>query len=246
MENKVNLTAIIVVLLVVIGFLAGLYMVNLFNQSTDKTITATGSYQSSVMPDSASISVQIQTKNESAQVAKDENDKISKEVLAELVKIGISREDIETENYNTYPEYDWGDGKQTLIGYVVSNSLKVNTKDFDKVGKIVDASVDAGALVSYINFELSSDLSNQYKISALSNASKDASAKASAIAVGLGGKVGNLVSVSTSDYNYQPYPVYRTMGVAAEDSANLKEVSANVVPNKLDVSATVTAVYALN
>lgn len=246
MGSNINVTTIVVVLIVVIGFLAGLYMINPFNQTTEKTITATGTYQTAVMPDSAVISVQIQTKNMSAEVAKEENDKISKEVLASLTKLGINREDIETENYNTYPEYDWGDGKQTLIGYVVTNSLKVTTKDFEQVGKIVDASVDAGALVSYINFELSSELSNQHKIAALANASKDASAKASAIASGLGGKVGKLVSVSTSDYNYEPYPLYRTMGVAVEDAANLKEASANVMPSKLDISATVTAVYELN
>lgn len=244
--GKINVTTIIVVLIVVAGFLIGLNMINPFDDADEKTITATGSYQTSVMPDSAAISVQIQTRNMSAEAAKEENDKITEEVLDGLTNAGVSREDIETESYNSYPEYDWSDGKQTLIGYVVTNSLKVTTNDFDKVGKIVDASMNAGALVSYINFELSSELSNQHKISALANASKDASAKASAIASGLGGKVGKLVSVSTSDYDYQPYPLYRTMGIAAEDSVALKEVTANVIPSKLDISATVTAVYELN
>jgi uncharacterized protein YggE len=73
----------------------------------------------------------------------------------------------------------------------------VTTEDFSNVGNVIDAAVDAGALVSYINFELSVERSNEYKMLVMTNASLDAKQKAEAIASGLGKTVGRLVSITT-------------------------------------------------
>ena len=204
------------------------------------TVTTTGNYETKVTPDQVAVSLQIQTKGLSAEDAKNKNAKIYDDVLTGLIKAGIEMKDIETENYNIYPEYNWSSGYQEIIGYVATNSIKVTTKDFRNVGDIIDAGVDNGATVSYINFELSIDKSNEYKSLVLANASMDARNKATSIASGLGKKVGKIISISTSDYNYYPYPLYKSDIGMAED---VKSVATNIQPKSLYISASVTVVY---
>ena len=218
-SQKINLTAIIIVVLIIVSAFAGFY---LYQSGKDKTtITTTGNFQTKALPDQTLIYLLVQTKASTAQQAKNDNAKISDDVLTALLKIGLERKDIETENYNIYPDYNWTSGKQEIIGYTASNSMKITTKDFDIVGKIIDASVDSGALVSYINFELSPAKNNEYKALVLANASQDARNKADSIAAGLGKRIDRIVSVSTSDYYYQPYPLYRAEGATAD----VKEVA---------------------
>jgi len=232
---KLSLLVGIVIAAVIFG---GVYF---YQQITGgATVTTTGRYETKVTPDQAAVSLQIQTKGLSAEDAKNKNAQIYDDVLTGLIKAGIEMKDIETENYNIYPEYNWSAGYQEIIGYIATNSIKVTTKDFKNVGKIIDAGVDNGATVSYINFELSIDKSNEYKSLVLANASMDAKNKATSIAAGLGKKVGKIVSISTSDYNYYPYPLYRSeMG----GTTDVKEVATNIQPTSLDISATVSVVY---
>lgn len=236
--HKINYTAIIIVALLVVGILVGYSIFN--KKGTEKTVTVNGNSQMTVAPDQVVVNLLIQTKNTKADIAKNDNAIISDKVISGLVRIGIDRENIETENYNIYPEYDWNSGTQKLLGYIASNYIKIKTDKFDRVGKIVDVAVDNGGLVNYINFELSTAKSNEYKAKVLAEASKDAKTKAEAIAEGLGRKVGSLVSVSTSDYYYNPYPLYR---MDAAEGVNVKTVATDIQPKSLDITASVTVVY---
>lgn len=236
--KKTNITAIVISAIIVAGILFGIFM---FKGGEDRTVQATGSAQMSVAPDEVLVYLQIQTKSLSAETAKNRNAEITDDVLTGLIKLGLERKDIETENYNIYPEYDWSKGKQEFKGYVASNYMKVKATDFDKVGDIIDSAVDAGALVNYINFELSTKKSNEYKAKVLAEASKDAKIKAESIAAGLGKELGSLVSVTASDYSYVPYPLYRAE--AEGESADVKTVATNIQPKNLDVTASATVTY---
>jgi len=238
-----NITAIIIAVIIVVGALLGVFLlIGKMPSTGQNTISAQGNSQMTVMPDEAVVYAMVETHELTAEKAKDENSRISDDVLTALIKINIARADIETQNFNIYPEYDWSNGTQTLKGYVASNQLKVKSKDFNNVGKIVDAAVDKGALVNSIDFDLSNDKTNEYKKEVLAKASQDARDKAEAIAAGLGKKLGKLVSVQSSDYNYMPYPIYARsdmMGGAAE----AKVAATNIQPHSLDITASVTVSY---
>ncbi len=241
MKNQINLTAVVITALIVVGIIGIIYLGVSSNQgNNERTVSVTGNSEMKVMPDQVVVYIFVQTRNISADVAKDKNAEISDSVLTELIKIGIERNEIETENFNIYPEYDWINGEQKFKYYTVSNYMKVTTKKFDNAGKIVDAAVDNGALVSYINFELSNEKTNEYKALVLANASQDAKKKAESIVLGLGKSLGDVVSVETSDWNYWPYRLYETSSSAGAD---VKEVATNIIPKSLDISATVTVVY---
>jgi len=238
-----NWTTIAVVLIVILGFLAAItYLVP--KTSSEKTISVTGTAQISVPPDKVLIYLQVQTRsNTSADEAKNLNSNISDAVLTSLLKVGVDRSNIETGGFSVGPEYDWTQDKgQVLKGYVATNSMTVTLTDFNNAGKVVDAAVDSGALVNYINYDLSVAKQNQYKASVLADASRDAKTKAESIAAGLNTPLGSLVSVSSSDYNYMPYPIYRAEATGAP-SVDVKQVATNLPSANIDVSATVSVVY---
>ena len=238
--KKLNLTVIISVVIVVLGILIATSMLTGRGQ---KTISSSGNAEMTVDPDQAIVYLNIETRASSADAAKNENAEISEDVKSALEAVGVEKGDMETENFNIYQEYDWVNGERKFKGYVANNNIKITIEDFDNVGKVIDAAVDNGALINYINFELSNKKMNEYKAQVLAEASQDARTKAEAIATGLGKSIGDIVRVSTSDYNYMPYPVYR-MGMA-EDGADVKTVATEISPKKLDVYASVSVEFEL-
>jgi len=149
-------------------------------------------------------------------------------------------------NYNIYEEFDWTDDGRESLGYKATNMLKVKTKDFDLIGKIIDISINAGATnINSVNFELSEEKQAELKREALAKASADARLKAEGMAAGLGAKLGKIMSISDSSYNYRPYPMFdmaETMA-AGEIKSMVEDVVIN--PRKLEVRANVNVVFAL-
>ena len=208
------------------------------------TISATGTSETKVMPDESSVYLAVETLKDTADDSKTENSIISDRVMSSLKRIGIRDSDIETMNYNIYPDYDWSSGKQRLKGYKTTNTIKVKTDDFSLLGKIIDAGVEAGVnRVDSIQFGLSSEREATAKKDALEKASKDAREKAEATASGLGVKLGKIVSVSTQDYYYQPYRFFEG-GMAMEAKAGIA-AAPQINPQELETRASVSVVFEL-
>jgi uncharacterized protein YggE len=233
--KKTNLIALMVVAIAVMGLLVGCVP-----QQKERTVTATGSAEITADPDEAVVYLRIETTGATAQEAKDANAEIADDVTTALIKTGLTMDDIETVNYNIWEDFDWVNGEQISKGFRATHNMKVTTTEFDDVGDIVDAAVDAGALISYINFEMSLAKQNEYKAIAFAEASKDAKNKAQAIASGLDKELGELVEVGTSDYGYMPWRAMETVGMEA---SAVKAAATEISPEKITVSGTVTVVY---
>jgi hypothetical protein len=235
--QKVNPTPIIITGVVVVGILFALFS---FVPTEGRTVDVTGTAQMTVPPDSVVVYIQAQTKGTTAEEAKNLNTETTNAVLAALEAIGIAKGDIETENFNIYQDCEWTQTGQKCKGFIASNNLKITSKDFENVGKVVDAAVNAGGLINYINFELSLEKQNEYKKEVLAKAAQDAKGKAEALAAGFGKRLGDLVSVSTSDFGYYPFPIYaKAEGVAAD----VRQVATELPSRNLEISATVSAQY---
>ncbi len=241
-SHSMDWTVVAAVLIVVLGFLAAVNYI-FPGSSSDRTVSVSGTAEMSVSPDNVVVYAQILTRsNVSADEAKDLNSNISEKVLESLLAAGVNRSEIETSGFSVYPEYDWTQDKgQVLKGYAASNNMKITFSDFDNAGKVVDAVVDSGGFINYINYELSTLKLNKYKAQAFAEASKDAKMKAESIAAGLEKVLGDVVFVSTSDYNYYPYSLYKAeAGVMLN---NAKQVATNLPSAKVDVTATVSVTY---
>ena len=248
MEKSIKITLIIAATVLLLGILGFAAFNSVANPSN--TLTAQGTSTIKVVPDVIAVSFNVQTMSKSAEAAKDNNSVIVSQLTSKLVAAGFNADDLKTESYNIYPEYDWSDGTSRLKGYTVQHNLRLEipSDESESVGRAIDAGVDSGALISYINFELSNDLENQYKIEALEKATLDARAKAEAITKGLGKSIGDVVSVSTSDFNYYPWATYRLMDAGSttsqESYAAAKEaIGTDINPGEREVTASVSVTF---
>lgn len=251
MDKSIKITLIVAItFLLVVGVVVfGVY--KLANPMGGQTITIDGSSTIKVTPDVVTIHFNIETNGTDTKSANDANAVILDKLLTELVKLGFSGSDLKTESFNIYPWTEWNGYKSVDRGYKASHQVSVvlNTTDASLIGDVIDAGVNAGALLSYINFELSDVKQNEYKAQALKKAGEDAKTKAQATADGLGLKVGSKpVSVTTSDFRYQPWNVY-SMAAGVDMATNVKEAkvaAGNIVPGQQDVSANIQVVYKLS
>ncbi len=239
--------AIAIVLIIVLGvvLIAGMgYMAFSSLLPSKNTITGNGEATIEVVPDLVKVYFNVETEGETSKEAKDENAEIVDDLIFNMVREGFDRDDIQTLNFNIYPEYSWDDEKRELDGYKATHTIivEISTQDTDKIGDAIDAGVDAGANINYINFELSQEKTNQYKAEAIELAAEDARLKAKALADGLDKELGKLVSVSDGSFGYSPWRIYET--TAAVDSVEMaKQATTNIQPGEQEISARVTAVF---
>lgn len=248
MDNSIKITLIIVGALFLMFGIGSLMFYSIIpGPLKGETISVTGNSVVKVTPDLVTVYLNVETNGSSAQIAKDENAKIVDEVITSLVKKGFAREDIETLNFNIYPWQEWENNKYVSKGYKTSHQIRIELKEnkFSLVGDVIDAGADAGAMISTINFELSTSKQNEYKALALKQAGQEAKIKADAIAEGVGKRVGALVSISTNEWGYNPWNVYTSSYGGMADVAMAKETATNISPSTQEISGSLTAVYRL-
>ncbi|MEO7455962.1 MAG: SIMPL domain-containing protein [Gemmatimonadaceae bacterium] len=173
------------------------------------TLVASGQGEAKVTPDRASIMVNVQTRAATAAAAAADNAQRTKAVLDALTKLGLSRDQLATEGYSVYPEmrYDKDGASPRVAAYVVTNSVRAETKRPEQAGAIVDAALLAGAnMINSLSFYASSidDARRVAIAAAVGNARADAEAMAKAA----GGSLGDLLELSTNGPTVPPRPMY--------------------------------------
>ena len=236
MEGKYFVVGIVAAALIIV---LGLIYMN--SPVSGQTVSASGSSIIEAQPDEVVIYFEAKSTKNSAEDARDEVALIVSNLENEMLDM-VSEEEIETQSYNIYEEYDWTGNSRVFKGYTASQVIKVSSENFSDAGRIVDIGVDAGALVQYINFELTLEHENELKAQALEEASRDAKLKAEATAKGLDAKLGKIVSVSSNDFYYYPY---RYFDSAVSEGQTAPEAATNLQPKTLEVSASVQVIYAL-
>ena len=230
-----------IVILVVALIALGAYMFVSLQSNLDNVVSVTGTAEIKAEPELLAIYVSIETLENSAQLSKDKNAQISDNVITALVKLGLDRKEIQTQDFNIYEEFDWSSNKRNSIGWKARNTLVIKTENFEKAGEIVDAAIDNGGLVQNINFEITKETQNEIQAQALKEAAEDAQNKAEALAQGSGGKLGKLVSLNSQDAGYYPYPVYSyAEGMGVKDA---RQAATDISPKDLVITASVQATY---
>lgn len=173
------------------------------------------------------------------------------QLINALENMGISKKDIGSNSYMINQKYEWtyyenGNRKERIFkGYEALNTLRVEIKDFDKGGKVIDAASDVGALVNSINFELSKEKRNELKIIAMEIAAKDAKLKAETIVSALDEELGHVTSVNLNNYNYRPYVYWDSMKLSANSEGIQNAPPTEILPTDLTVTANVNVVWDL-
>jgi len=205
------------------------------------SLVSSGQGEAKVTPDRVSVLVNVQTRATTAVAAAATNAQRTKAVLDALGRLGLPKEQLSTEGYSAYPEmsYDREGGTPRVTGYVVTNSVRAESKRVDQAGAIIDAALSAGAnLINSLSFYASSIDEPRRQAIALAVAS--ARADAEAMAQAAGGRLGALLELSTQGPTAPPRPMFE---VAARGKAAMAEPTP-INPGQQTVNVFVTARWA--
>ena len=156
-----------------------------------------------------------------------------KTALTAIRKLGVEDKDIKTQNYSSYPKYEYQQatyscmslncppptsGKSVIIGYEVSQNITITVRNLDNVSAIVEALGSAGVSdMQGPNFSI--DKEDDLKAEARKEAIEQAREKAEILAKDLGVSLVRVVSFSEGG-NYPMYARMESMSIGgAKDSA---------------------------
>lgn len=244
MKGKMKIVgSVLVVLLLAAGIMAFNYgrtsaanVTTTAPQDGNNIISVSGQGVVRLAPDVALITLGVETSNKDVGEAQNSNRTTMNAVVAELKRLGIREENIQTQSYNVYPDYRWEDNRNVLVGYKVSNLVRVKVTEIDKTGSIIDAAAAKGAnVVQGIQFTVA-DEKKAYQ-EALQLALKDAEDKAKVMAGYFG--ITGLSPVSMAEGGqsiiYPPVPMPR---MDAEMDA-----STSISPGEMEVRAQVSVSF---
>jgi len=251
-HNAIVVTSIIAGVVLIIAILALTTFSGIVPNSKN-SVTVQGSAQIKATPDLVSVYYDIETTGKTASEAKAAEDVIYQKLVDALVVQGFEKSEIQTQNFNVYPNTYWDSAtqKQKTDGYKASHNIKLelSVDKMDGLTSVVDAGINSGAGISYINFELTQESQSKYKAQALELAAKDAQIKADSVASGFNKKAGKLISVQVDSFNYYPWNVYTAKadasGSVLGSSSSAVEAATNIQPSDQEISASVSATFRL-
>ena len=226
--------------------------------AVDRFVLMVGEGSVTAMPDTAIVSGGVITKARTAGDALHDNNEAMAKVIAALKALGITDKQITTASIQfrpLYPPFDPKTGQSTkVIGYQVSNSLRVTLTDLDRAGDVLDALIENDANESAtINFEIKNQSALEEK--ARAEAAKDALKRAQVYAREVGAELGNVRSIREGRYSDSggEFPALTMPEEASSPAIAVNTDSPSPAPppgiivqaSEQTISATVTVVWAL-
>ena len=170
-----------------------------------RTFSVLGEGKEVVVPNIAEIRIGVISEGLDLTTLQKENSEKMNKIINFLKEKGIDEKDIQTENYSVTPKYDYSKSPYRIVGYTISQDLRVKVRDLSKIGEILSQAVNYGANnISGPNFTV--DDKEVYLEKAREKAIKNAKEKAEKIAKTAGFKLGKIISIIESS-PFEPIPV---------------------------------------
>ena len=201
------------------------------------SITVVGSGTASARPDSAEITTGVVTQSTTAAQALAQNSASMDKVQKAAAALGIAEKDIQTANISVAPQWRQArpDGQPSeIIGYVVSNQIRVKVRDLVVLGRLLDELVSQGAnAVGSIHFSVAdpAPVLDQARQKAMADARRKADVYANAAGV----KLGHVLSISESAPGLPRFEGQRVLASSAVP----------VAPGEQEFQASVSITYAI-
>lgn len=216
------------------------------------TISVSGYGEVFAVADIATFSFSVVSQKSTVAAAQQDATAKINAISAYLKEQGVEAKDLQTTDYNVYPQYDYQSavcpasgycppGRQVLRGYEVRQTTSVKVRDLAKAGDLLAGVGTKGATeVSSLAFTF--DDPQQSQDEARAEAIADAKEKANELARQLGVSIVRVVSFDESGGTPGPYPYAKlesaTAGRGAADAAVAPQLE--VGQNKVTSNVSVT------
>ena len=164
-------------------------------------------------------------------------------VIDALKTSGIAENDIQTERFSIYPQYDYTENGRVLRGYSVNNSVSAKVRELENLSGVIDAAAEAGGdiiVVNSVQFMIEDTTPLQAQARGL--AVENAEAKAGTLAEASGVTLGKPIAITETSHAASPPIAYAAEAAFSDDSARSKTP---IEAGELTVTVNVTVVYGI-
>ncbi len=211
------------------------------NAESPQIISTTDYATIKVAPDTATVSIYIETLAPTSAEGKAKNEATYSKVVNSLVSQGLAKkEDFVMTDFYAYPDYTYNEaGEQIDNGYRVYNNATLKITDLSKLDKAIDEIIKVkDARVGYTSFTTSKydEYYNQALVKAIQNTNKRAQYISNSI---FDGKPVEILQVSDS---YQGYTYYAGDSMSKTETT-MTNGDITYVPKTIDVTAYAQVLY---
>ena len=211
-------------------------------------IAASAIGETRVTPDRAIVQVTVDSRAQTAASAGSQNREKQERVIASVKAQGVASPQIRTSGYRVNPEYAQPErGKAPRVtGYHAINTIQVEVRSIDNIGKVIDAALGAGA-TNIGSVGLYTSTTDSARREAVQRAVTKARGEAESAATAAGGTLGTLVEL-TIDPGAIPRPLLQnvvvTSGVSMLGAAGESGLAPSYTPVEPGESLVIAAVRA--
>lgn len=213
----------------------------LLQSQESRSIHVTGSGLVTGEPDIATIYLGVSVEKKSVAEAREEAAIAMTAVIDSLKTNDIAENDIQTENFSIYPQYNYTDNGRELRGYRVNNTVRAKVRKLESLSDIIDDAAEAGGdtvVVNSIQFMIEDATALQMQARSL--AVKDAEVKAQTLAEASGVTLGKPITISETSHTTPPPVAYAAEAAFSDDSARS---ATPIEAGELTVTVNITVVY---
>jgi len=218
------------------------------NPASTRSFMVSGEGKVLAVPDIATFSFGVISEGgDDLQALQSQNIEKLNKTITFLKDNGVAEEDIQTSGYNVNPRYQYFDCRSeickppSIIGYEVTQRVRVRVREINTAGLLLSGVVDQGANnVSSLNFEIEEPIAyeNQARQEAIAKAKSQAEATADA-----GGfRLGKLISIDESNMGMPMMARMESFDVANDQAEEFK-VAPTIEPGSNEVVVQVTLRY---
>jgi uncharacterized protein YggE len=204
------------------------------HESPPSSIVVSGLGSASAMPDDAQIEIGVVTESAVAEQASQENAQRLDAVLKAVRAVLPKDTEIKTTQFSVQPNYQYPEAHAPkLIGYTVTNLIRIETADLAHVGQTIDQAMKAGANnVQSLQFKVKNE--EGMRAEALRKAVADARSQAGVIAAAADVHILRILSVHAE--RTSPPVIYAERAMAMKSAS----VPTPIEQGSIELQATVT------
>jgi uncharacterized protein YggE len=189
-----------------------------------RTIAVSGTGRGTTVPDVADVRLGVVVVRPTVAEARSAAAETSSRILKALSAIGIDKTEVRTASLIVQPEYDYRDGVQQVRGQSVTHQYLVTVRNLNRLGKVVDDGLLAGATSLDGVFFRTANPAPAYAAARVA-AFRDARNRAKALATEAGVRLGKVLEIA----EVEPFAGPRPLG-----AGKLGMIAAEAVPTPIE------------
>ena len=213
----------------------------LLQSQESRKIHVTGNGSVVGEPDIATLNLGVSVEKKTVAAAREAAAVAMTAVIDALKARGIAENDIQTERFSIYPQYDYTENGRVLRGYSVNNTVSAKVRELETLSGVIDDAAEAGGDIVVVNtIQFMIEDATPLQTQARGLAVKDAEAKAQTLADASGVTLGKPITITETSHAASPPIAFAKEAAFAEDSALS---STPIEAGELTVTVNITIVY---